>query len=286
MSIGGVIGGRYFVVGQLGEGWAGAVFLAEDSGAGRQVSLMILKPGLVSSAAAVDRYLERSRATSRLRSPHVARVTDAGRTEDGSVYLAMDLLRGGPLTDALRSRGSLDVGEALAIARQVSHALAAAHGSGLMHLCLSPDDIYVEWTGKGDVAACVLGFGVAELFFLDEDGEPSITHGGTVLGVPTYMSPEQARGDTEDEPRTDLYALGVILYEMLAGQPPFLADSSFALLVQHLGVPPAAFAELEPPVEVPEAVEALVMRLLQKDPAARFGSAEELVAALAELEPT
>jgi serine/threonine-protein kinase len=243
------------------------VFAGHDTVLDRAVAIKVLRPQFAADPAFADRFLREARATAGLLHPNVVAVFDAG-TEDGRHFIVMEQVPGRTLRDLLAERGTLPVRPALAIAAEVAAALEAAHAHGLVHRDVKPANVMVG----GDMIK-VVDFGIAQS--AGSMTEP--TSSGPVLGTPLYLAPEQAEGRAPDA-RGDLYALGVCLYEMLTGRPPFTGPTGLAIAYQHVHEQPTPPRELRP--GLPEALEAVVMRAMAKDPDERFQTASQLRAAL------
>ncbi|WP_053334608.1 serine/threonine-protein kinase [Gemmatimonas phototrophica] len=289
---GAVLHGKYRVGSQLGEGGMGAVYLAEHVGIGRAVALKVVRPDLLADATAADRFVREARAAGGIQHRHVVNVTDFGIdcvAGHDVAYLVMEQLHGETLEAVLEARRRLPLPQVVDIVEQVAAALAAAHGRGVVHRDLKPANIWLTPDARGGFHVTLLDFGIAKLrddtFARREPGLPpsTVTHDagstatqvGESIGTPAYMSPEQCVGDDVDQ-RSDIYSLGVVVYQMLAGTLPFRGDT-MALLRQHF------VAEIPPfPAEagVPVEVEAVVRRALAKDPSQRFASAPPFAAAL------
>lgn len=270
----------------------GAVYLAEHVGIGRAVALKVVRPDLLADPTAAERFVREARAAGGIQHRHVVNVTDFGvdRVAGHDVaYLVMEQLHGETLEAVLDAQHRIPLPLVVDIVEQVSAALAAAHARGVVHRDLKPANIWLTPDARGGFHVTLLDFGIAKLrddTFARRDAEPAIsvtanttastaTQAGESIGTPAYMSPEQCVGDDVDR-RSDLYSLGVVVYQMLAGSLPFRGDTR-ALLRAHF------VAEIPPfPIEagVPEAVEAVVRRALAKEPAARFASAPAFAAAL------
>ncbi len=267
--------GPYRVISELGRGGVGVVYLAtrDDDPAGTLVALKTLRGGSLSSGTVLRRFLAERRILATLDHPHVARLLEAGITPDGAPYFAMAYSPGGSLADRLAGR-PLPVTESLRVARQLAEALSAAHAVGIVHRDVKPANVL--FTAAGDVQ--LTDFGIAKL--LDHDS----TQSGTLLGTPAYLAPEQLRGGAVDH-RADLWALGVTLYQMLAGRRPFDGTSYAAVLHAVVAVEPDSLGRA---ASVPAALEALVHHLLRKDPESRPQTAAEVarVLALIEADPT
>jgi serine/threonine-protein kinase len=247
------------------------VYLARDGELGRRVAVKILAESLAANAAFRKRLLREARLAARLSHPNVVSVYDVGETEDGRPYVVMECVEGVTLADLLRERGRLEADEAAGLAVQACRGLAHAHAAGLVHRDVKPQNLLRRDDGTLKVA----DFGIARAAELT-----ALTQAGTVLGTAAYLSPEQAAGE-EVTAATDLYALGAVLYELLTGRPPYVADSLVDLAAQQVeaAIPPVT--ELAP--GVPRHVEDAVMRSLARNPAYRPQSAEELAR---ELEPS
>lgn len=263
------IAGRYELTTPIGQGGMGQVWAAYDTRLDRRVALKLLRPDLLPSGSAalsvMARFKREARLTARLEHPGVPAVFDVG-AEDGALYLVMQLVDGTDLGDLLAARGALPLEWAVAIGTQIAAVLAAAHAVSLVHRDIKPRNIMLS---RGGVVR-ILDFGVAALL------DPEITRVtavGETVGSPAYMSPEQLTSATVS-PRSDLYALGCVLHELLAGQQVFTASSSAALMYAHLEQAPQPLGNLRP--GVPGAVEQLVLDLLAKDPGARPCSADEV----------
>lgn len=267
--VGQVIAERFRIDELLGEGGMGAVYRAFHTRIKKTVALKILRPELTSNEDVVARFEREAVAAGRIEHENVAKATDFGRLPDGSFYLALEFVRGKSLGQLI-AEGPIEPVRALGIVRQMLCGIDAAHQVGVVHRDLKPDNVMlVDRDGTGDVVK-ILDFGVAKLD-LGSDGQTAFTKAGTIVGTPEYMAPEQAGGANIDG-RADLYALGVIAYEMLAGVPPFVAKDSVAIMTKHL-------TEAPPPLPdwVPPELAALVMDLLQKEPDKRPESAAHVV---------
>jgi serine/threonine protein kinase len=290
--LGRTLAGRFVVRARLGSGSMGTVYRATQSPIGREVALKILRTDRAVDDSSRARFLREARANSALTSPNTVTVFDFGQSEDGEFYLAMELLEGESVGDRIRRLGRLGVGEALDTTRQALTSLAEAHEKGIIHRDLKPDNLFyarvpafdpqTQTSRQGEIVK-VLDFGVAKMMRDDTDLAMNAveTQAGTVFGTPRYMSPEQAQGKALDA-RTDLYSLGVILYHMLTGHPPFQDDDAIVVMARHIKSHAVPLREAAPDVWIPPEVEALVMRALSKEPDLRASSAEHMLAELDE----
>ncbi len=274
--VGRVLGGRYRLEGRLGQGGMGTVYKAHHTLMDKPVAVKVLRGDLAGDHEAVARFHREARSASRLDHEHVIRVTDFGVSDDGLLFLVMELLDGESL-GALVGRGALEPRRAATLAQAIAQALAHAHEQGVVHRDLKPDNVFLARRGNRSVVK-VLDFGLAKIGS-ELGAGPSITKAGVVFGTPEYMAPEQAEGLAIDA-RSDLYSLGVILYQMLVGELPFRAPSFLALLSKHVEEVPEPPRVRAPERGIPEELEAVVLKLLEKSPAARYQSAAELVDAL------
>jgi Tol biopolymer transport system component len=251
----------------LGGGGMGVVYRAEDTRLGRTVALKFLAPELVRDPIAKARFLNEARAASALEHPNLCTILDVGETEEGLLFLAMPLYAGESL-DRRIAGGPLPVEQALDIATQTARGLAKAHQQGIVHRDIKPANLFL--TDDGTVK--VLDFGIAKL-----TGEVGPTQAGAFLGTPFYMAPEQTRGEAVDA-RADVWSLGAVLYQMLAGRPPFLGGSGAAVVHAVLYENPEPLARLRP--EVPPELERIVAHMLARDPEERYADAVEVLAEL------
>ncbi|MET0341632.1 MAG: serine/threonine-protein kinase [Polyangiales bacterium] len=281
--IGREVAGRYRIVERLGEGGMGMVYVAEHLHLKRRLALKVIHPDLARSEALLSRFEREALATGQLDHPHIAAAIDFGALEGGGAFMVMPLVRGHALQREVDLRGPLGVGRVAALGAQIADALAAAHALGIVHRDLKPDNVLLEPRSDGSEAAKVLDFGVASLGAqaaqLSVDARP-LTQAGTILGTPGYMSPEQASAGEVDH-RTDLYALGVILWELARGERLFDGDDITQIFAKQFhALPPALELGAGPRAR---ALEALVARLLAWDKAARPESAEVVREALREI---
>jgi TolB-like protein/tRNA A-37 threonylcarbamoyl transferase component Bud32 len=264
------LAGRYRIERELGRGGMATVYLAEDLKHQRKVAVKVLRPELAAALGA-ERFLREIQTTASLRHPHILPLYDSGAAE-GFLYYVMPFIEGGSLRDRLRQQKQLPLDEALALSREVADALGYAHSRGIVHRDIKPENILLE---QGH--AVVTDFGIARA--LSEAGGERLTETGLAIGTPLYMSPEQAAGDRDLDGRSDLYSLGCVLYEMLAGQPPFTGPTAESITRQHLLTQAAPVTNLRP--TVPEAVAGTLARTLAKNPADRFNPAAQFIQALA-----
>jgi tetratricopeptide (TPR) repeat protein len=273
LLVGRVVCERYRVEKLLGTGGMGAVYRAVHVHMRKPVALKILHQQMTYLPEAVARFEREAIAAGRIEHPNVAAAMDFGRLDDNSFYLVLEFVEGTGLRQLLREAGPLPAKRAVNIARQIAEALVAAHAHDIVHRDLKPENIMLQVEGPHEDFIKVLDFGLAKV---SADDTPSsdgtqLTKLGSVFGTPTYMSPEQAAGRAVDT-RTDLYSLGVLLYEMLAGNPPFQADAMVMLLSKHINEPPPPL-----PGHVDPRLSQLVMRLLAKSPDQRPASARTVV---------
>jgi tRNA A-37 threonylcarbamoyl transferase component Bud32 len=263
--LGEISGGRYALSELLGAGGMAEVFLAHDRMLDRDLALKVLKEHYAKDKRFVRRFRKEARSAAALNHPNVVQVYDQGRSEDGRLYIAMEHVPGGNLKDLITRRGPLDPAEAARLASQVAEALGAAHERAIVHRDVKPQNVLIDEAGEAKVA----DFGIAL-------AASSSTTSGTnrVFGTASYMAPEQAMGERVG-PASDLYSLGVVLYEMLTGVVPFEAESPLATAMKHVTEQPLPPRKRNP--SVPEEMDALVMGLLAKNPENRYGSAAELV---------
>src|SRR5689334_13516833 len=264
------LSGRYEVEREIGAGGMAIVYLARDLRHDRKVALKLLRPEL-SAILGGDRFLGEIRTTANLQHPHIVTLHDSGEA-DGLVYYVMPFVEGESLRDRLERETQLSVSDALRIGREVADALDYAHRHGVVHRDIKPENILLN---EGRVL--VADFGVA--LALSRSGtDTRLTATGVSLGTPQYMSPEQATGERNVSGRADVYALGAVLHEMLAGEPPFTGVSGQAVIARTLTEKPTPIRQLRD--TVPEAVESAILVALQKTPADRFASAAEFSAAV------
>ncbi len=269
--------GDYRIVRLLGEGGMAHVYEAEHVRLGRRVALKRLKSPYGQRADAVQSFFEEARAVNLIAHPNIVEVTDFVFDRQGA-YCVMELLEGPTLADLLVKHGPLPAVRALDIIHQVADALAAAHRAGIVHRDIKPSNLLLTRQGERDDFVKVLDFGIAQLEeSVRRSGETMLT--GEALGTPAYMSPEQAEGCSVDG-KADIYSLGVVLYEALAGKRPFEAATRMALVYQHTSVSPPPLRETGPGRSLPTICDELVMRCLRKDPDERHESAEALRDAL------
>jgi eukaryotic-like serine/threonine-protein kinase len=264
--LGDTLGGRYLLSGLLGAGGMAEVFLAHDRMLGRDTALKVLKEHYAKDERFVGRFRREARSAAALNHQNVVQIYDQGRAEDGRCYIAMEYVPGGSLEDLILRRGPLGSSEAARIASQVAEALHAAHIRGIVHRDVKPQNVLLDEAGD----AKVVDFGIALA------ASRSYTSGTNLLfGTPSYMSPEQAMGERVG-PESDLYSLGVVLYEMLTATVPFTAEGPLATAMKHLTEPPLSPRKCN--ASVPVAMDTLVMGLLSKDPEERYPpSAAQLI---------
>ena len=278
--LGTTIADRYVIVGRVGSGGMGTVYRAEQQGMGREVALKVLRRDLGRDPDTAARFHREARTLSQLKHPNTVTVFDFGQTTDRLLFLAMELLEGEMLSTRVKREGPLDVLFAIRAATGVLRSLDEAHARGIIHRDLKPDNIFlakVHGVGEADSEVVkVVDFGIAKI----RDGERGIdalqTQEGTVFGTPRYMSPEQAQGKPIDG-RSDLYAVGVLLFHMLTGRPPFTDDDAVIVMAHHIKTVPPPVRELAPNRPIPESLEKLVQRALAKDPAKRPQTAGEFL---------
>lgn len=272
--------GRYRILGELGRGAMGVVYLAEQGAIGRKVALKVLAESCRDNPQITERFLREARLADRTGHEHIVKIFDSGRAAGGLPFLAMEFLQGETLSQLLRREAPLPAVRIRHIALQICAALGAAHRCGVVHRDLKPGNIIlIERDGDRDFVK-LLDFGIARQLVPGDEDPTSITVTGQLLGTPAFMAPEQCRGETVDG-RADLYALGCILYQMLTGSLPFEAPSPMAVVVKHLVEPPVR-PRLRLRRPVPVDLERICLKALAKRPEDRFSDAEALATALRE----
>jgi hypothetical protein len=258
---------QFVVKARLGEGSMGEVYLADQPSAGRTAVIKVIHPWIAKDAGIAARFATEARAAARVQNPHIAAIYNYGKLPDGTLFLAMEHIRGTTLAETLQRHGRMEPSRAVNIATQCCEALAEAHRQGVVHRDIKPSNILLQARHQGPGFVKLVDFGVAAI----DDRETA--EGRTPAGNPCYMSPEQLAGEAVDG-RSDVYSLAVVLYEMLAGQPPFLAESPEEYARLHREVPPPAPSTLTAELFMPPALEACLMRALAKQPHLRPQTAE------------
>jgi serine/threonine protein kinase len=290
--VGRVISARYKIVSLLGEGGMGAVYLAEHVHMRKRLALKVLHPEMMEREEIVARFEREAMAAAHIDHPNVAQATDFGRTEDGAFFLVLEYIEGKTLRTVLREQ-SMDAARTVRIAKQIASALSRAHEVGIVHRDLKPENIMLVDRGPGSRShpslssleedfVKVLDFGIAKVQVetLGRGGAGAVlTRAGTIFGTPEYMAPEQALGESVDR-RADLYALGVMMYEMLAGRLPFEAGDMVSLLARQIAESAPPLRVMAPERNIAPELEAIVMKLLEKQASLRYDTAAELSAAL------
>lgn len=275
--IGKTVAGRYSLVRLLGDGGMGAVYKAEDNILRRFVALKLLHPAAAANPAAVERFLREAQAAASIGHPNIIDILDFGQS-DGKPYLVMEYLRGRSLADALATDGPFSVRQACAVATHALAGLQAAHDRGILHRDLKPANLMLAARFGDRTFVKLLDFGFAALLGEGAPQDRSLTPARTLVGTPAYAAPERLRGDDRRDPRTDLYGLGVVLFEMLAGVRPFDASTFSELARKVQNDPPPSLRLYRP--DAPEALERVIAKALAKRPEERFADAESFAAAL------
>jgi serine/threonine protein kinase len=272
--LGTTLAGKYRIEERLNEGGMGTVYRGTHVLMDKTVAVKVLRPSLAADEKIVARFSREARAASRISHPNALSVTDFGEDESGHVFIVMEFLSGRTLKQLIRDEGPLPLPRVVEITRQVGDALNAAHQQGVVHRDLKSDNIMLLDTMSGDYAK-VLDFGIAKINEPDGAVDTNLTAPNLVIGTPQYMSPEQCSQDSEIDARSDIYSMGVILYEMLVGHVPFSGDSPTIVMMKHLQDPVPSV--LEERNDLPPAVGRVVARAMAKVPDHRYQNVAELV---------
>lgn len=283
LELGQTIDGKYRIVRLIGEGGMGAVYEGENVRIRRKVAIKLLHTGVASNAEMVQRFEREAQVAGTVGNDHILEILDLGALPNGDRYMVMEFLEGETLTDRIKARTRLQATDAVNIVRQMLTGLEAAHGAGIVHRDLKPDNIFVlrSKAGVKDFVK-IIDFGISK--FTEHGASTRMTRTGALMGTPHYMAPEQATGSTEIDRRTDIYAVGIILYEAVTGRVPFQAETFNQLLFE------IALARITPARQiVPEldaAIDSIIMKASARDPAQRFQTCAEFSAALDNWERT
>jgi eukaryotic-like serine/threonine-protein kinase len=277
--IGRVLSERYRIVRKIGEGGMGAVYQAEHALIEKKIALKILFQDLTRRPDLVARFLQEAKSASRIGHENVIDISDFGQSPEGLVFIAMEYLEGQDLGRTLKTTGPMHWNRARPILMQITKALRAAHGNGIIHRDMKPENIYlIQREGRPDFVK-VLDFGIAKIINPDEADGPRLTQTGMIFGTPEYMSPEQAQGHPPDH-RVDVYAVGCIMYHALTGSVPFTADSFMGILTKHLLEPPVPPRQRRPDLDILPDVEAICMKAMEKERDKRFPDMDAFYRAL------
>ena len=285
-AVGALVGevvGNYRISDLVGTGGMGAVYRAEHVLLGKRAAVKVLLPERCSSQEIIDRFFNEAKAASLIKDPGIVDIFDYGRLPDGNAYIVMELLEGETLGDRLKRTRLLSPNHACSIARHLAGTLAAAHEHKIIHRDLKPDNVFLvkdPAMPRGERAK-LLDFGIAKLNSSSQPSDLVKTETGRLMGTPYYMSPEQCRGAGKVDHRTDIYSLGCMLYQMLAGRPPFVLEGAGEILAAHIHIPAPSPRVHEP--SIPQSLERMILKMLEKDPARRYQSMEEVVDSLNEI---
>src|SRR5262245_32071166 len=278
-AVGDVLAGKYRVDKILGIGGMGMVVAATHLELDQRVALKFMLPGAAESPETAARFLREARAAGRLNSDHVCRMVDLGRFDSGAPYIVMEYLQGESLAAMLRRRGPLRVSDAVDYILQAIEGLAEAHAHGIVHRDLKPDNLFVHRRNDGGTVLKVLDFGISKISLHGVS-----TRTGDIMGSPAYMAPEQMESTRSVDQRADVWSLGVVLYQLLAGRAPFHGDNLPLLCMHVVNDDPEPMSAVRG--DLPDGLEDVVMRCLQKEPDQRYPDVGELARALAPFGPT
>jgi len=278
---GDVLAGKYRVDGLLGVGATGVVVAAHHLQLDERVALKFLVPAALESPEATARFGQEARAAAKIKSEHVARVRDVGALESGAPYIVMEFLEGSDLSVWLRDKGPLAVEEAVEFVLQACEAVAEAHSFGIIHRDLKPSNLFVVRGNDGLCSVKVLDFGISKM--PRDSGDMALTNTQVVMGSPDYMSPEQMRSSADVTPQSDIWSLGIILYELLAGDTPFSSKTFSEICLKAAMERPRPLGGIRPGIPAP--LEAVISKCLEKDPTRRFKDVAELASALRDFAP-
>jgi len=278
--VGQILDGRYRILSKLGEGGMGEVYAAEHVHIEKRFAIKLLRQEIVSNPEAVTRFRQEARSSSSIGHRNIIAIEDFGQLADGRIYMCMELLNGAALNDMITQPMAVD--RLLNIMIQTGHGLAAAHAKGIVHRDMKPENIFVTIGPNGEDIPKILDFGIAKVS--GNEGQNHLTRTGTIFGTPFYMAPEQALGNPVDA-RTDIYAVGVIMYECFAGSLPFQGDSFMGILTQHITMEPEPVSQRAAKAgrSLPPGLAEVIARCMQKNPAQRFATMDELVNALVQI---
>ena len=273
--------GRYEILKKLGEGGMGTVYLGEHTTIKKRLAIKVLSQEFAHKKDLKDRFLQEARAASMISQENVVEINDFGDTPDGSSFFVMEFLAGEDLSDTIKKQGHLPWARVKPIMLQICRALAAAHEAGIIHRDMKPENCFRITRGKNEDFIKVLDFGIAKVTTEEEGGKEGkgLTKTGMIFGTPEYMSPEQAQGAKPDH-RVDVYAVGVIMYELLTGKVPFHAETFMGILTKHMFEVPQAPSAMAPDADIPVEVEAIILKALQKDRDLRFQDMAEMAEAI------
>ena len=273
-----LVADRYRVIRKLGEGGMGSVYLAEHVVIEKKFALKVLAPELARRADLVARFLQEARSASRIGHENVIDIMDFGQSPDGLVYIAMEFLDGKDLGEIVRTQEAMEWHDARDIVLQICRALRAAHEKGIVHRDMKPENIFLIQREGQPHFVKILDFGIAKVMGLDPNG-PRLTRTGMIFGTPEYMAPEQAEGKDTDH-RADIYAVGCIIYHLITGQTPFVAESFMTMLTKHLMEDPVPPSVRRPDLPITVEMDGLVLKALEKDREKRWQSMAELIEAV------
>jgi len=280
--IGSLAAGRYRVLKLLGEGGMGQVYLAEHVAIEKRVALKVLRAEFASKGEIVTRFQQEAISASRIKHPNVLDVFDFGQLENGCFFLAMEFLEGNDLADELTRRRVLDASNGIRISMQICRALAAAHANGVVHRDMKPENVFLQRTADGEEIVKIVDFGIAQLRSKDAEVAPPkrrLTRTGMIFGTPEYMAPEQASGKHADL-RSDIYSVGIIMYEMFTGAVPFTGETFLGVLAKHLSEPTPPMNVVYPELSISPSLQGVIMHALEKDPKVRYQTMLEFAQAI------
>ncbi len=279
--VGQTLDGRYFVEKKIGEGGMGVVFAARHAVIERPLAIKVLKREVMRDTATIRRFVQEAKAASRIGHPNIVDVTDFGTTPDGMTYSVMEYVDGATLGQTIRVSAPFNIQRVMRIGAQIARALGAAHDKGIVHRDLKPENVFlVDRDGRVDFVK-IVDFGIAKVAPIEgQEAGPRLTRAGSVFGTPEYMAPEQAAGRSDTDGRVDIYALGVIMYEMLVGRVPHKGDTMVRTLAMQMLDPVEPPSKLRPDLAIPPELEAVVLMTLAKKREQRYQTMGDLLAAL------